>query len=461
VARLRALQTFGLSLAALTLGGLALLQGAGGAAPVFSARPDAPQFTVLLAGRDIVYCYYHQPCKDQDNPKGALEPPNTDTLMLVKVDGSRVRVLNIPRDTNVGPFDPNERASVQKINSRYGSGGPEALTRAVETVVGERVDSYVIVRTDYAERVIDALGGLDVTVPEGGIEWVDNAAGVNLKLEAGPHHLSGKEAVLYLRVRKGFGDDYGRIDHQKQALAQLAAKLRSPRGLAALPTILGGIGNGVETNADPELLTALRPYLPGLKLSFATLPTDTIRGSFNLAVNRDQLAKLWGDQPVPGWPTPNVKVSVVDASGAGLGGAVQRALNTLGYGRVEVRTLPESREASQVFTDQDVADANALAEVLGLPRLQGERFPVEAGEVGILLGVDAREHLAALFPYAGMQAPPPVPPSAFPAPSAFPSPVPHPPRRPHDPEHQSQRPRQLFQPRHRPAPVARHRGRRA
>lgn len=148
--------------------------------------------------------------------------------------------------------------------------------------------------------------------------------------------------MLYLRVRKGFGDDYGRIDHQKQALAQLAAKLRSPRGLAALPTILGGIGNGVETNADPELLTALRPYLSNLKLSFATLPTDTIRGSFNLAVNREQLDRLWGDQPLPASPTPNVKVSVVDASGAGLGAAAQRALNTLGYGRVTVRQCPKA-----------------------------------------------------------------------------------------------------------------------
>ncbi|CAM3606003.1 LCP family protein [Deinococcus saxicola] len=421
LARLRAFQTFGLSLAALTLGGLALLQGAGGASRLALGAGTAPQFTVLLAGRDIVYCYYHQPCKDQDNPVGALEPPNTDTLMLVRVDGSRVRVLNIPRDTNVGPFDPEERPSIQKVNSRYGSGGPEALTRAVETVVGERVDSYVVIRTDYAERVIDALGGLDVTVPEGGIEWVDNAAGVNLKLAAGPHHLDGKDAVLYLRVRKGFGDDYGRIDHQKQALAQLAAKLRSPRGLAALPTLLGGIGNGVETNADPELLTALRPYLSNLKLSFATLPTDTIRGSFNLAVNRKGLEKLWGGQPTPATPTPDVKVSVVDASGAGLGGAVQRALGTLGYARVQVRVAPESREASQVFTDQDVADAGALADLLGVPRLQGERFPVEAGEVGILLGVDAREHLAALFPYAQLKAPPPIAPNATPTPDATPS----------------------------------------
>lgn len=401
IAGLRALQAFGLSLAALTLGGLIFLRGAGGAWGVAALPGQVPHFTVLVAGRDIVYCYYRQPCKDQNQRQGLLQPPNTDTLMLVKVDGSRVRVLNIPRDTNVGPFDRLTSPSAQKVNSRYFSGGPQALTQAVETITGERVDAYVIVRTDYVERVIDALGGLDVTVPEGGIEWVDQAAGVNLKLTAGEHHLAGREAVLFLRVRKGFGDDYGRIDHQKQALTQLAARLRGPAGLSALPTILSGIGESVETNANPDLLLALRPYLSTLKLTFATLPTTTIAGSFNLAVDRQRLAQIWGDQAAPA-ASPDVRVSIVDASGAKLGGGLERALRVLGYGRVTVRAAAQSREPSTVFTGQDVADANALADALNLPRLQGERFPVGPGEVGILLGTDARAHLAALAPLAAL-----------------------------------------------------------
>ncbi|MBZ9713843.1 LCP family protein [Deinococcus multiflagellatus] len=402
LAGLRALQAFGLTLSTLSLAAFALLSGAGpvSAAPV--AGGQAPHFTVLIAGRDIVYCYYQQPCKNQDQRTGLVQPPNTDTVMLVKVDGAQVRVLNIPRDTNVGPFDRFKSVAQQKVNSQYFAGGPEALTRAVETITGERVDSYVIVRTDYVARVIDALGGLDVTVPEGGIEWVDKAAGVNLKLAPGPHHLQGEEAVLFLRVRKGFGDDYGRIDHQKQALTQLAARLKSPQGLAALPTILGGIGNGVETNADPNLLAALRPYLGRLKLSFATLPTDEIRGTFNLAVNRERLAALWNDAP-PAQDQPGARVQVVDASGAALGEPLARALRALGFPNVTVTPAPESNEASQVFTGEAVQDANLLAEALNLPRLQGERFPVSAGEVGVFLGQDARTALAAL---AGLQAAP-------------------------------------------------------
>ncbi|WP_051935472.1 LCP family protein [Deinococcus sp. YIM 77859] len=411
-ARLRAVQVFGLSLAALTLGGFAVLR-APGAAAGSAAASEVPRFTLLLAGRDIVYCAYRTPCRDQDQRTGLLQPPNTDTLMLVKVDGTRVNVLNIPRDTNVGDFDPRRSLAEQKVNSRYWAGGPSALTQAVETITGEPVDAYVIVRTDYVARVIDALGGLDVTVPEGGIEWVDQAAGVNLKLPPGHHHLSGEQAVLFLRVRKGFGDDYGRIDHQKQALTQLVSRLKTPQGLTALPTILGGLGHGVETNVDPNLLGHLLPHLPDLKLTFATLPTRPIPGTFNLAADRAALARVWNtsaEEATSSSPDlPDVTVRIVDASGAGLGPALERALRTLGYRRITVQLAPASGEASQVFTGQDVRAAGELADTLGLPRLQGERFPVAPGEVGILLGRDARQSLAALQALNGN--PPPQPPA--------------------------------------------------
>ncbi|WP_245895952.1 LCP family protein [Deinococcus irradiatisoli] len=399
---LRAWQLSALSLAALCGGGYYALSASGenGSAQLSGSLPN---FTLLLAGRDVIYCYYHQPCKDQNQRQGVIQTANTDTLMLVKVQGKRVSVLSIPRDTNVGPFDPRKPAAEQKVNGKYWDGGPQALVQAVETITGERVDNYLIVRTEDAARVIDALGGLDVTVPTGGIEWVDQAAGVNLKLAAGPHHLVGDEAVWYLRVRKGFGDDYGRIDHQKQALSQLASKLTSARGLSALPTILSVMGH-VETNLDPSLLQTVQPVLSQFKLSFATLPTDTIPRSFNLAVDRQKLAQVWGNG-VPAEASSNVTVLIEDASGAQLGEAMQRALQAAGYPHVRLSRLPQSDERSQVFTQADVEAAQTLADELGLPRLQGERFAVEPGQVGVLLGSDAKEQFAALTTFSPTSAP--------------------------------------------------------
>ncbi|WP_161881432.1 LCP family glycopolymer transferase [Deinococcus alpinitundrae] len=429
----RPLQLAALTLAGLCGGGYYALSASGQGSGAVVLSGSLPNFTLLLAGRDVIYCYYHQPCKDQNQRKGVLQTANTDTLMLVKVRGKRVSVLSIPRDTNVGDFNPREAAAAQKVNGKYWAGGPQALVSAVETITGERVDNYLIVRTEEAARVIEALGGLDVNVPKGGIEWIDKAAGVNLKLAAGPHHLGGQEGVWYLRVRKGFGDDYGRIDHQKQALSQLAGKLTTARGLSALPTILSVMG-GLETNLDPTLLQSVQPVLSQFKLNFATLPTDTIPRSFNLAVDRQKLAQVWGDSlssqatgtqttrhPASGNPItgsePDSRVTVLleDASGGGLGPAMVQALHAAGYLKVQLSTLPSSDEHSQVFTQTDVEMAQQLADQLNLPRLQGERFAVQPGQIGVLLGSNARQLFAALTPFASQSTvnqspvdPPPV-----------------------------------------------------
>lgn len=428
-ARLRGLQLGGLTLGALCWGGAAWLTFGAGQTAGYQAE-QRPEFTFLLAGRDVAYCGYHLRCEDQTQRENLFQEINTDTLMLIKVTGPRVEILNIPRDTNVGEYDPEKTATEQKINHQYWAGGPRALTRAAETITGSPVDAYVVLNEDYVAELIDALGGLTVTVPPGGIQWEDKAAGIHLDLKPGEQHLDGRTAALYLRVRKGVGDDWGRIDHQKQALTQLIGKLRSPQGLRVLPTLISGFGENIETDLSPERLTALLPYLSQLNLTFATLPTTSIPDSFNLAVDRAALSRVWTNPALeaerreaerqqeleqaqggtdteeregeaaadPTAALAELPLVIHDGSGALLGPALARSLEQVGYRNIQLQLEPPDPMSSQVLTLDAPAEASALAQLLGLPRLQGERFELQSGEVAVWLGTDARTQLGALLP---------------------------------------------------------------
>jgi len=386
----RAWQLSSVALASLALLGYWVLTSTTGEARrVALATPigTPPQFTLLLAGRDIAYCYHHQPCKDQNSLR-ARELTRTDTIMLMKVNGPRVDVLSIPRDTQAGPDG-------RKINSAYASGGPEHLVERIEDITGERIDYYAVVRTDYVADVIDALGGLDVNVPAK-IDFDDYAAKLHVHLQPGEQHLDGKQAVAYLRIRKGVGDDYGRMDHQKAAVTQLVSKLRTPKGLGAVPVIVSGINDRVETNADPALLNQMMPFLSSYRLSFATLPTNEIPGSTNLMPDREALARLLGHETLTHARDDQATVRVVDASGADLGAKVAWALRLRGFRVTNVETTAPSNESTQVFTLDRVRDAQNVSQVLNVPRLQGLRFPVNGGEVGVFLGRDAATRYAEL-----------------------------------------------------------------
>lgn len=392
LAWLRAAQAGGMMFASLALGGYLLLSSP--PASALAGDRSAGDLTLLLVGRDVSYCAPHTPCENQDSEQ-ARRSANTDTLMLVRFSPQRVEVVSIPRDTQVGEFDPARRQGLQKVNNQYAQGGPAQLLAAVGELMNESVNYYAVVQVAAAGRIIDALGGLDVTAPRD-IDFTDNAAGVRLQLPAGQHHLRGEDAVTYLRLRRGFGDDYGRIDNQKLALIQLGERLQSPQGLRALPTLLSELSR-METNLDPAFVQrALRTRPP--QLTFSTLPVEEIPGSSNL------LPLTQGDLGSGGSGAggaafadlAGLRLEVIDASGVpGLGAAVAGAL--AGHGLPATLSEAPVRPSSAVSTVTRVAEAEALAALLALPKLQGLRQPAPYSGVAVILGRDAAAHFSYLF----------------------------------------------------------------
>ncbi len=156
---------------------------------------------------------------------------NSDTLMLMHVsaDRSRVTVVSIPRDSWVNI--PGHGMS--KINAAYGLGGAKLMVQTVEQATGMTINDYVEVDFLGFVKVIDALGGVNICLPQA---VSDSYSG--LYLSAGLHHVNGITALAYARDRHSFAaSDLARIQDQQRLLSSaLTQAIQS--GLLANPVRL-------------------------------------------------------------------------------------------------------------------------------------------------------------------------------------------------------------------------------
>src|SRR5262249_56556434 len=107
-------------------------------------------------------------------------------------------------------------ASAVMFNSAYSTGGAACAVKTVESLTGVRMDHYVEVDFSGFQKLIDDLGGVQVTTTKN----IDDKNS-HLDLQAGTHTLDGQQALGLVRTRHRVGDgsDLGRIQLQ-QALLQ-------------------------------------------------------------------------------------------------------------------------------------------------------------------------------------------------------------------------------------------------
>ena len=126
-----------------------------------------------------------------------------DTLMLLQAGGGAFRKLSIPRDA----FAEIPGHAPTKINAAFAFGGAALQIRTVERFLGIEIDHLAIVDFTGFEDLIDAVGGVEVDVPEKICADISGGAGggqggVTLRLGKGENTLSGEKALAYSRIRK-------------------------------------------------------------------------------------------------------------------------------------------------------------------------------------------------------------------------------------------------------------------
>ncbi|MGE5287790.1 MAG: LCP family protein [Micromonosporaceae bacterium] len=213
---------------------------------------------------------------------------NSDTMMLVHVSAGHnaVTVVSLPRDSWV--TIPGHGMS--KINAAYGLGGPKLMVQTVEQATGITIDSYVEVNFLGFVKVINALGGVDICLPQA---ISDPSSG--LSLPAGRHHVDGITALKYARDRHSFAtEDLARIGNQQRLLASLLAEAISG-GTLANPMRLSAFLNAslAAVKVDRGLnVTALAGRMRNISASDVTFTTVPIANA-NYLTPDGQSAVLW------------------------------------------------------------------------------------------------------------------------------------------------------------------------
>jgi LCP family protein required for cell wall assembly len=229
--------------------------------------------------------------------------------MVVHLDAGRTTatVVSIPRDTLVTrpscPLDSGRTSAPAygvMFNSAYAVGGPVCAVKTVETLTGVRMDHYLEIDFSGFARLVDALGGVDVTT---GQDIDDDQS--HLRLTAGTHHLDGTQALALARTRHGIGDgsDLGRIGLQ-QTLVKALLEQVSDTGLLTDPARLYRVADaataGLTTDTGLDSLGELMSLgrsLEGLtadRVTTVTMPVVTAPSDPNRVIPEEARAsELW------------------------------------------------------------------------------------------------------------------------------------------------------------------------
>lgn len=224
---------------------------------------------------------------------GRVDRGNSDTMMLATLNPQthKTVIYSIPRDA-VAEMVGDKTKNVQKINAAYNIGKSKMAKNTVSDLLNVPVDYSVAVNMGALKKTVDFVGGVtvksDLKVSFDGIT-----------IPKGTHHLDGKKALTYVRMRyEDPRGDYGRQIRQQQVLKAVAKKMAQPKYLVKLPQLIKELGPDISTDLTDKQLEELpvKYHSSGNKIksyqlkgksawingsSYQILPTNVLQNSSN------------------------------------------------------------------------------------------------------------------------------------------------------------------------------------
>jgi len=256
-----------------------------------------------------------------------------DVIRIVRVDfvKAKVTILEFPRDLWVeipDIADDIDGQDHEKLNQAYlygnpgfgyydGPGeGPGLLARTLALNFGATTDRYVAVNMRTFEKIVDAVGGITVDLPDGMDGRTAEDRSARLVFPPGRQTLNGEQALTLARIRND--GVFERANHQNTVLCALQDKLTSPSVVVRIPALITSFNGAVQTDLTPEQLAQLAcigTKLKGEDIIFVSFPQELFTGTrvfdpvfdgrvFVWDVDYDVLRDYVNRFNIGAWPAP-------------------------------------------------------------------------------------------------------------------------------------------------------------
>lgn len=178
---------------------------------------------------------------------------DVNILIVINPLTKKMVLATVPRDTYV-PFPGVTHGSNDKLTHAgiYGDNCSVSIATLEEHIyTGVSIDRWIRVNFTSLERIVDALGGIEVES-----KYSFNQNGYHF--EKGTNYLNGKMALAFSRNRKSFAEgDQQRGKNQLEVIKGIFNKAISPSILGAYTEIFEEIIDSVQTNLTSEDITGL------------------------------------------------------------------------------------------------------------------------------------------------------------------------------------------------------------
>lgn len=190
---------------------------------------------------------------DRRSPVGNAR---SDAIIVLTIDfvHDKLKVTSLMRDLEVSV----EGYGRTKLTHAYAYGGPQLAVKTINQNFGMNIRDYVAVDFFTMEKLVDAVGGVEIEIEDDEIPVMNQYIRETSRLqgvspteisEGGEQRLSGLQAVAYSRIRYVGNGDYERTERQRKIALLLLEDVRR-RGVTSVVSVLAEVAPHIETSLD-------------------------------------------------------------------------------------------------------------------------------------------------------------------------------------------------------------------